>query len=76
MSAARDASPAAGRAAFPWDEAAGAAFGFLRWRPADFWAATPRELAMALAPFAREAAAPPSRAVLEALIRRFPDQSN
>lgn len=75
MSAARDASPAASRAAFPWNEAAAAAFGFLRWRPADFWAATPRELAMALAPFAREAAAAPTRAALEALIRQFPDES-
>lgn len=68
------AVPAAGGAGteFPWDEAMAAAFGLLRLAPAAFWAMTPREFAAALSPFTK-ASAPPPRAALEALMRRFPD---
>lgn len=30
--------------AFPWDDALALGLGRLRWRPRDFWRATPREL--------------------------------
>jgi uncharacterized phage protein (TIGR02216 family) len=64
-----------GAAAFPWDEAMGFAFSVLRIAPRDFWAMTPRELAAALKPFAGAAVAPPSRAGLEELMTRFPDET-
>ncbi|WP_430913154.1 phage tail assembly chaperone [Methylobacterium sp. sgz302541] len=43
----------------------------LGWRPADFWAATPRELAAALG---RKAPAA-DRAALDRLLAAFPDPS-
>lgn len=46
--------------------------GVLRWTPAAFWAATPRELAAAARPQGPAAAAP-GREALDALLRRFPD---
>jgi uncharacterized phage protein (TIGR02216 family) len=66
----------AGRgAAFPWEEAIAAGLGLLRLRPADFWAMTPRELALALKGAAGLPArgATPDRADLTALMQRFPD---
>lgn len=45
----------------------------LHWRPGDFWTATPAELAGALA--VPDAADPPSRAMMDALRKRFPDRS-
>jgi uncharacterized phage protein (TIGR02216 family) len=33
--------------AFPWDDAMTLALGVLRWSPAQFWRATPRELTAA-----------------------------
>jgi uncharacterized phage protein (TIGR02216 family) len=44
----------------------------LGWRPADFWAATPAELAGALAPPAESE--PPSKDMIDALMQRFPDR--
>jgi uncharacterized phage protein (TIGR02216 family) len=45
--------------------------GVLRLAPAEFWAATPRELACAFPPGGRD---PPGRADLDALTKRFPDR--
>jgi uncharacterized phage protein (TIGR02216 family) len=47
--------------------------GRLRLSSRDFWALTPRELAAASEAFAGPAAAPPDRAALDRLMRRFPD---
>jgi uncharacterized phage protein (TIGR02216 family) len=44
--------------------------GVLRLSPRDFWSATPREIAAAVA---TERAAPPARADLLDLMNRFPD---
>jgi uncharacterized phage protein (TIGR02216 family) len=61
-------------AAFPWDEALGLALGVLRWRPQDFWRATPRELAAALGALAgRRGPTPPGRGDLDRLMAAFPD---
>ncbi|KQT78586.1 phage tail assembly chaperone [Methylobacterium sp. Leaf466] len=59
--------------AFPWDDVLALALHDLRWRPADVWAATPRELAAA-AGFSRRAS-PMSRADLDRLIAAHPDPS-
>jgi uncharacterized phage protein (TIGR02216 family) len=49
--------------------------GVLRWSPQDFWRATPKEVAAALAGLApRGAAAPMGRCDLERLMRDFPDR--
>ena len=45
----------------------------LGWRPTEFWAATPAELA---AVFADEAVEPVAGVELAALMRRFPDGVN
>lgn len=52
----------------------GAAAMLLGWKPDDFWAATPAELALALqgGPAVSEA---PDEATIEALRRRFPDSA-
>lgn len=44
----------------------------LGWRPADFWEATPAELAGALA--VPSECDPPSKGMIDALIERFPDR--
>ena len=49
-----------------------AAGSLLGWRPADFWEATPAELATALR--APELADAPDLATIEALKLRFPDE--
>lgn len=61
---------------FPWEDAIAAGLGTLRLRPADFWAMTPRELALALrgASGLSSITASPARGDLAALMRRFPDQ--
>ena len=45
----------------------------LGWRPPEFWAATPAELAAVFAAFAPAAPAPPTGADLAQLMERFPD---
>lgn len=57
-------------APFPWEEVLHAALGILRWPPATVWAATPREIALALAPPRRPAM---SHDDLAALLAAFPD---
>ena len=57
---------------FPWGEAMAFAFSVLRLSPAEFWALTPRELALAMAPYQKRRAAP-ARGELEVLISAFPD---
>ncbi|MBA2467630.1 MAG: phage tail assembly chaperone [Sphingomonas sp.] len=54
-------------------ELCGAATALLGWRPDDFWAATPAELALALEPLAGGADAPDKDAI-EELRKRFPDE--
>lgn len=56
--------------AFPWDEALALGLGRLRWRPRDFWRATPRELMAAAGLTAPRAL---DRAGLRDLIARHPD---
>jgi Phage tail assembly chaperone protein, TAC len=51
----------------------GAAAMLLGWRPAEFWEATPTELAAALQPLTPEAEAP-DPLVMDALRRQFPDE--
>ncbi|WP_449411857.1 phage tail assembly chaperone [Methylobacterium komagatae] len=68
----RGLSPAPSRP-FPWDEALAFALGRLFWRPADFWAATPREFAAALP--LPGGNAPLSRAAFEGLLAAHPDPS-
>ncbi len=52
---------------------AGMAAHLLRWAPETFWNATPAELCDALMP-PGEAGEPPSKAAIDALMARFPDQ--
>lgn len=61
--------------AFPWDEAAAFAFAVLRLSPGQFWAMTPRELALAMRPFLHGRGAP-GRAQFDALCKQFPDLEN
>jgi len=51
----------------------GAASALLGWRPDEFWGATPRELADALQP-QRGIGESPDPNIIEALLRRFPDE--
>lgn len=67
---ARGLNPAPPRP-FPWDDALALALGPLRWRPSDFWAATPRELAAALGRGGAPAGL--GRAEFEALLAAHPD---
>ena len=65
-------------AAFDWDGVMRAcmgspAAGGLGWTPRDFWAATPREVAMALGNDTRRDV-PPTRSALDALMTRHPDR--
>jgi len=52
---------------------AGMAAQLLGWTPETFWNATPAELCDALMP-PGEAGEPPSKAAIDALMTRFPDQ--
>lgn len=58
--------------AFPWDDAMALGLGTLRWRPRDFWRATPREL-IAAAGLSRTPAGL-ARADLDRLLAAFPDE--
>jgi uncharacterized phage protein (TIGR02216 family) len=60
---------------FPWRELMALGFGRLRLDSAAFWAMTPRELAAAIEGLTGVWAAPPDRAALDALMRRFPDRT-
>lgn len=53
---------------------AGASAVLLGWRPGEFWAATPEELATVLTALAGESEAPPDVAVLDRLMEQFPDE--
>ncbi|WP_279477827.1 phage tail assembly chaperone [Aureimonas sp. SK2] len=64
---------ASSAAAFPWDELFATAVCVLRMTPDAVWRASPRELALALRPFAA-LSEPPSRARLDELMQRFPDR--
>lgn len=64
--------PPAGAGAFPWEAVLHAAMGRLGWSPAETWAATPLELAIALG--LRRGAGSLSRRGFEALMQRFPDE--
>jgi uncharacterized phage protein (TIGR02216 family) len=69
MRKARDTGP------FPWRELMAIGLGRLRLSSAAFWAMTPRELAAAIEGAFGAPGAPPDRAMLDDLIRRFPDQN-
>jgi uncharacterized phage protein (TIGR02216 family) len=58
---------------FPWQRAIGFGLGVLKLPPENFWRMTPRELACALRAVTGEAVAPPERATLDELMKRFPD---
>lgn len=62
-----------GSARFPWRELMALGMGRLRLDSAAFWAMTPRELAAAIEGLNGIRGAPPDRAMLDALMRRFPD---
>lgn len=47
----------------------------LRWTPEQFWTATPAEVGLAIAP-PGEAEDAPDRALVAALMARFPDRGN
>jgi uncharacterized phage protein (TIGR02216 family) len=49
------------------------AFSVLRLSPAEFWALTPRELALSMRPFLKANAAP-DRSEFDRLFNAFPDQ--
>lgn len=56
--------------AMPWQELMRLCIGQAGWRPADFWAATPREVAALFAP---PPAGPLNRADFDRLANRYPD---
>jgi uncharacterized phage protein (TIGR02216 family) len=59
---------------FPWDEAIGFGLGVLRLSPRDFWAMTPRELALAVRAVGGALAMPAlQRSAFDDLMRRYPD---
>ncbi len=62
-------------AEFPWRELMAVGFGRLRLDSAAFWAMTPRELAAAIEGLGGVRPAAPDRAMLDALMRRFPDRA-
>ncbi|MDJ0449053.1 rcc01693 family protein [Methylocystis sp. JR02] len=70
--AAHSSSP---RAPFPFSRAMAFGLGVLRLAPKDFWSMTPRELFHATEGVYGRAAGPPSRAMLDAMMREFPDRS-
>lgn len=59
---------------FPWGELMALGFCRLRLSSAAFWAMTPRELAAAVEGLVGPRGAPPDRAMLGELMRRFPDR--
>ncbi len=73
MSPTGGTAPAAQAAAFPWDAVMALGLSTLRWRPRDFWAATPREIAAAAGLSPHRAGAALGRADLARLIATHPD---
>jgi uncharacterized phage protein (TIGR02216 family) len=61
------------RTPFPFTRAMAFGLGVLRLAPKDFWSMTPRELLRAAEGVYGRTDAAPSRAMLDALILRFPD---
>jgi uncharacterized phage protein (TIGR02216 family) len=61
-------------APFPWNDAMAFAFTILRWSPADFWRATPRELMAAYEGLTGGRDIPASRVDLARLMKAFPDR--
>jgi uncharacterized phage protein (TIGR02216 family) len=59
---------------FPWAEAIGFGLGVLRLSPAQFWAMTPRELALAIRAMRGTVAEPIDRTALDELMKQFPDR--
>jgi uncharacterized phage protein (TIGR02216 family) len=60
--------------AFPWEEAMALGLGVLRWPPAAFWRATPRELAAAVEGLTGAARQDPARREdLGRLMEAYPD---
>ncbi|MBZ6076412.1 phage tail assembly chaperone [Microvirga sp. WGZ8] len=51
----------------------GLGLGFLRWSPADFWRATPREVLAAFAALTDQSPPPVLKGDLMGMIERFPD---
>ena len=68
-------SAAAGEARrFPWDDVIALGLGLLRLSSRDFWAMTPREIALAMRPYGGdEAVHPPGRETVTALMTLYPD---
>ena len=62
----------AGGEGFPWRRMMELGLGVLRLSPAEFWAATPREIAAAFPLHGRDV---PGRAVLDGLMQQFPDDT-
>lgn len=60
---------------FPWDEAIGFGLGVLRLPPTQFWAMTPRELALAIRAVRGAVPEPIDRAALDELMKLFPDRA-
>lgn len=59
---------------FPWRDAIAFGIGVLKLSPRDFWAMTPRELALAIEGARGGVSAPIDRAALDALMNEFPDR--
>jgi uncharacterized phage protein (TIGR02216 family) len=59
---------------FAWRDAIGFGLGVLRLSPDAFWRMTPRELALAIEAVRGRGSPPIERAVLDALMQRFPDR--
>lgn len=73
MSSTGGTAPGTEVSAFPWDDALALGLSILRWRPRDFWAATPRELAAAAGLRARRSGGALGRADLDRLLAAHPD---
>ncbi len=61
------------RALFPWRAAMSFGFGVLHLSSKDFWAMTPRELALAMNARRGSVIGAPDRAALNEMMKRFPD---
>ena len=73
MSPTGGTAPETDISAFPWDAVMALGLSTLRWRPRDFWAATPREIAAAAGLGTRPIGAALGRAELARLIAAHPD---
>lgn len=73
MSPTGGTAPEAQASAFPWDAVMALGLSTLRWRPRDFWAATPREIAAAAGLSPRRSGEALGRAELARLIAAHPD---